>query len=686
MIKERNRMDDISPNPNTMITNLSSYTLSNDEHNILKLGLSHGLSKYINETETFVIAEDLWDQLYRSNVLKDNHHSLQRTKNFIRGFAFNYININDKQTFRDSKIIKLLKNLRKYVAILKPDKGNGIVLIDIKDYEHCVTTLFSDRTKFRKVEKDPTPSRLTSLQRYLKTLVTRKEIDDSDFKAMRPKNAKPARAHGLPKIHKTYDRLPKFRPIIDTTGTTHYSVGKYLTNLLNPLTTNNYTLKDSFDAAERIKQIPNEHLENGYVFVSFDVTSLFTNVPLKRTIDIIVDRVYNKKLIKTNLTKTSLRKLIKDTCTKTVFSANNILYEQLDGVSMGSSLGPVLANIIMTELEDIIIKPLINDNTISFYSRYVDDTLLLVKPEDIQRLHDALNSFDPNLQFTVDTFEHETPHFLDIEISPDGLSIFRKDTNTGLYTNYNSYTPWSYRKAWIRSLVNRATKICSPGKLNQEIHMIKRFASWNNFPHHIVNNIIKYSQNTQQKDNKTNDETPITFWLRIPYAGPVGEQLVFTLKRKLKHCFKNNINVKFNVTYSTQKIAFYTNMKDLTPLKYKSNVVYKFTCPGCKAAYIGKTERNLYQRCNEHATNKDSAVYNHMVECPNLQYLNTLLTLGLESFNCRDISIETVNNNTTVIDSSDNWSTLLIKEALYIKRDKPLLNNGLKASRDLYLF
>ena len=216
--------------------------------------------------------------------------------------------------------------------------------------------------------------------------------------------------------------------------------------------------------------------------------------------------------------------------------------------------------------------------------------------------------------------------------------------------------------------------------------MIKRFASWNNFPRHIVNNIIKYSQNTQQKDNKTNDETPITFWLRIPYAGPVGEQLVFTLKRKLKHSFKNNINVKFNVTYSTQKIAFYTNMKDLTPLKYKSNVVYKFTCPGCKAAYIGKTERNLYQRCNEHATNKDSAVYNHMVECPNLQYLNTLLTLGLESFNCRDISIETVNNNTTVIDSSDNWSTLLIKEALYIKRDKPLLNNGLKASRDLYLF
>ena len=127
-------------------------------------------------------------------------------------------------------------------------------------------------------------------------------------------------------------------------------------------------------------------------------------------------------------------------------------------------------------------------------------------------------------------------------------------------------------------------------------------------------------------------------------------------------------------------------MKDPTLLKYKSNIVYKFTCPGCKAAYIGKTERNLYQRYSEHATIKDSAVYTHMRECPEVLYLNTLLTLGLESFNPRDISIETVTNNTTVVDASDSWSTLLIKEALYIKREKPSLNNGLKASRDLYLF
>ena len=67
-----------------------------------------------------------------------------------------------------------------------------------------------------------------------------------------------------------------------------------------------------------------------------------------------------------------------DTCTKTAFSFNNQLYEQVDGVSMGGSLGPLLANIIMVELEAKVIRPLIDDGTIKFYTRFVDDTLLLI--------------------------------------------------------------------------------------------------------------------------------------------------------------------------------------------------------------------------------------------------------------------------------------------------------------------
>ena len=168
--------------------------------------------------------------------------------------------------------------------------------------------LFKDKSKFIPVEEDPTLSNLSSLQAYLNTLVSRNEITEEEKQEMRPKSARLGRAHGLPKIHKEFTNLPLFRPIVNTTGTVYYGVGKYLSKLLNPLTQNEYTLKDSFDAVSRIHQIPENLFEQGYQYVSFDVVSLFTNVPLKRTVNIILKRVYENKLVFTNLKKRTLKK------------------------------------------------------------------------------------------------------------------------------------------------------------------------------------------------------------------------------------------------------------------------------------------------------------------------------------------------------------------------------------------
>ena len=52
------------------------------------------------------------------------------------------------------------------------------------------------------------------------------------------------------------------------------------------------------------------------------------------------------------------------------------IYEQTDGVSMGSSLAPVLANFILKEFEEDIVSNLLKDGTIKYYRRYVDDTLV----------------------------------------------------------------------------------------------------------------------------------------------------------------------------------------------------------------------------------------------------------------------------------------------------------------------
>ena len=64
----------------------------------------------------------------------------------------------------------MINNLLKDAVMLKPNKGNEIVLLDINNYRTSVKHLFSDKSKFRKVENDPTFTRLDSLQQYLRKL------------------------------------------------------------------------------------------------------------------------------------------------------------------------------------------------------------------------------------------------------------------------------------------------------------------------------------------------------------------------------------------------------------------------------------------------------------------------------------------------------------------------------------
>ena len=95
----------------------------------------------------------------------------------------------------------------------------------------------------------------------------------------------------------------------------------------------------------------------------------------------------------------------------------------------------------------------------------------MIKHENIDRVHRELEKFDKNLKFTVDKFENEVPHFLDIEIIPDGLSIYRKPTQTGQYIHYSSNTPWRLKTSWISALVHRAKRICSPHKLSKQLYI-----------------------------------------------------------------------------------------------------------------------------------------------------------------------------------------------------------------------
>ena len=90
----------------------------------------------------------------------------------------------------------------------------------------------------------------------------------------------------------------------------------------------------------------------------------------------------------------------------------------------------------MIALEDGMMKDLFDNGIIKFYVRYVDDTLLLAKSSDINLILNKLNSYHSDIQFTHEEFiDNNEVHFLDIKLTSDGTSVFRKKTHTGQYVH-----------------------------------------------------------------------------------------------------------------------------------------------------------------------------------------------------------------------------------------------------------
>ena len=111
------------------------------------------------------------------------------------------------------------------------------------------------------------------------------------------------------------------------------------------------------------------------------------------------------------------------------------------------------------------------DGTIKFYTRFVDDTLVLAKPCDFDRIQFKLNSFHSQLKFTREEFQNDV-HFLDILLTNGSTTIYRKSTHTGQYVHIDSFEPWFMKIAWVRSLMSPAYKICSTKEVLQNSNVL----------------------------------------------------------------------------------------------------------------------------------------------------------------------------------------------------------------------
>ena len=160
--------------------------------------------------------------------------------------------------------------------------------------------------------------------------------------------------------------------------------------------------------------------------VSFDVLSLFTNMPLEDTISVILRRIYEKKEIVTDIPKLDMKNVH--------FTFNNKIYIQNDGKAMGSSLGPLLANIFVVELETALIPYL--SSKLSSWSRFVDNGICFVKKESIRFVLDTLNNFHKNIKFTFEEEIDGKNEFLDVLLVRSNLYIDIAVYTKKTYTNY----------------------------------------------------------------------------------------------------------------------------------------------------------------------------------------------------------------------------------------------------------
>ena len=138
-----------SKNPNKLITNLTDISLTREEEEVLSLGLEQGIALRPREEDVLPAIEGLFHRIKESNVIKSNYMATERVKYALRSFAYNLIDLDDKNFYQDSKKTKIIKNLRKRAVILKPDKGQGVVLLKKEDYVNSMDQIFSEKKKIQ---------------------------------------------------------------------------------------------------------------------------------------------------------------------------------------------------------------------------------------------------------------------------------------------------------------------------------------------------------------------------------------------------------------------------------------------------------------------------------------------------------------------------------------------------------
>ena len=235
---------------------------------------------------------------------------------------------------------------------------------------------------------------------------------------------------------------------------------------------------------------------------------------------------------------------------------------------MGGPISVVFSDIYMCKMEEDVVKPL----KPIFYKRYVDDTYVKRKRNESDTLFDALNSYHPNIKFTL---EQNPKRFLDTQIIKENngvkTQVFVKKSMYPVH--WSSKVPFRYKKNAINGELHRAKKISS--NFQSEIARIK------------AKFLPRWLFDERKLIPKRLFDKRKTIAINLPFSNK-NEHFSKMFCEKLE--FYTNGKVKFNIIWSTRKIKSLFKIKD--NVKHLSCVVYHRIC-SCGNNYIGETIRNI---------------------------------------------------------------------------------------------
>ena len=670
--------------PEKVIFNFSSVDLSDSDKLLLSKGLNFAVipdkleySDYLANFESFY--RDIVD--IKTSYL--NHELIKcKVKDIALTSFKSFKNMKEKNL--SSEEIESLSKLscNKNIVIQKSDKCNSVVVLDKSVYVSKIRSLLSDPTKFLECTIDPEKELnfiINSEKRVkdlLKEIKNKNQIEQEDYFKLCPSGSKFGTLYGLAKIHKKLiDGCPPFRPILSAIGTPTYKLAKFFVPILNSITTNEYSVKDSFEFSKEIlKQ------NSKFYMASLDIDSLFTNLPLNETIDICVKNLFENKERVCNLDKNSFTKLLTLSTKESYFVFDKKYYKQVDGIAMGSPLGPTLANAFLCHHEKIWLKNCPVEFKPVYYKRYVDDIFVLFNSKNhLELFQNYLNSCHQNMKFTSENEIDNNLSFLDVKVMREKnhfiTSVYRKPTFSGVLSHFESFIPKTYKIGLISTLIFRGFSICSSMvKFHEEMCYLRKVFMKNGYSEKLFDRCLKnFLDNVYIKKEVEHTVSKKDICIFLPYLGNISLITRTSLQKhirdlmpfaKLKVCFKipSRLSSKFN-------------FKDRVSKEMQSLLCYKFQCSSCNTTYIGKTKRHFKVRVSEHmgvspltgkvlkANSNSTAVRDHMLFC------NTKVTF----------------DNFSIIAKSSSDFRLKIQESLLIKRDNPVLNKATE-SLPLLLF